>query len=348
MNLSKNTPPNLLTDIYELLTTARGQLQHAVNRAMVQTYWQVGRLIVEDEQAGQARAQYGAKVLEWLSAELTHEFGKGFDVRNLRSMRQFYLTQPNWNAVRSELGWTHQRILLRIENPKARDWYAQEAIACRWSSRALERQISTLYYERLLSSQDKTPVIQEASDQTQPIQLTAKDILRDPYILDFLNLPYASLLESDVEQGLMNNLQQFLLELGRGFAFVARQQRVSVVDEDFYLDLVFYHIKLKCYLLIDLKIGKLTHQDVGQMDTYVRIYDEHIKGADDNPTIGLILCSEKSHAVARYSVLTDSAQLFAAKYLPHLPTEEELVRELTRERAQIAAQQAQTNEENDA
>lgn len=339
MNLSKTNPPNnLLTDIRDLLATARGQVQYAVNSAMVQTYWQVGRLIVEDEQAGQARAQYGAKVLQWLSTELTQEFGKGFDVSNLRHMRRLYLTYPIRDAVRRELNWTHYRTLMRIENPTARDWYTNECIASNWSVRALERQISTLYYERLLSSSDKSPVIQEANENTQPLQLSAKDILRDPYILDFLNLPHASVLESDVEQGLMNNLQQFLLELGRGFAFVSRQQRISVEDEDFYLDLVFYHYKLKCFLLIDLKIGKLAHQDVGQMDTYVRIYDQHIKGADDNPTIGLILCSEKSHAVARYSVLADSAQLFAAKYLPHLPTEEELVRELTRERLQLSEQ----------
>lgn len=339
MNLSKtNSPNNLLADIRDLLATARGQIAQAVNSAMVQTYWQVGRLIVEDEQNGQARAQYGAQVLQWLSAALTNEFGKGFDVRNLRNIRHFYLTYPIRNAVRTELSWTHYRILMRIENERARDWYTAECIASNWSVRALERQISTLYYERLLSSTDKTPVEQEASDKTTPLQLSARDVLRDPYILDFLNLPHASVLENDLEQGLMNNLQQFLLELGRGFAFVARQQRISVEDEDFYLDLVFYHIKLKCYVLIDLKIGKLAHQDAGQMDTYVRIYDQHIKSEDDNPTIGLILCGEQSHAVARYSVLADNPQLFAAKYLPHLPTEEELARELAREWAQLHEQ----------
>lgn len=339
MSLSKNNiPPNLLTDIRELLATARGQIAQSVNSAMLQTYWQVGCLIVEDEQDGQARAQYGAQVLQWLSAQLTQEFGKGFDVSNLRNMRRLYLTYPIRETLSLKLGWSHYCRILRLENAKARDWYVTETIANRWSVRALDRQISTLYYERLLSSQDKTPVIQEAFDKTQPLQLTPKDVLRDPYILDFLNLPHASVLENDLEQGLMNNLQQFLLELGRGFAFVARQQRISVEDEDFYLDLVFYHIKLKCYVLIDLKIGKLAHQDAGQMDTYVRIYDQHIKSEDDNPTIGLILCSEQSHAVARYSVLADSPQLFAAKYLPHLPTEEELARELAREWAQLNEQ----------
>jgi predicted nuclease of restriction endonuclease-like (RecB) superfamily len=334
----KLAPPNtrLLTGIRALLVGARGQMQQAVNSAMVQTYWALGRLIVEDEQAGQARAQYGAKVLEWLSEELTHDFGKGFDVTNLRTMRRLYVAYPNRETLSLDLSWSHYCRVLRVDDAKARDWYVQEAIANRWSVRALDRQISTLYYERLLASQDPRPVRAEANDKTVPLQLAAKDVLRDPYILDFLNLPHTSAVEKDVEQSLMDNLQRFLLELGRGFAFVARQQRIGVDQEDFYVDLVFYHYRLKCFLLVDLKLSKLTHQDVGQMDTYVRIYDQHVKGADDNPTIGLILCSEKSHAVARYSVLTDSAQLFAAKYLPHLPSEEELARELARERLELA------------
>jgi predicted nuclease of restriction endonuclease-like (RecB) superfamily len=340
------SPPtaSLLQDIRTLLAQARTQLQRSVNTAMVQTYWQVGRLIVQDEQAGKARAAYGAKVLEWLSAELTQEFGKGFDASNLRQMRRLYLEYPIRETLSLELSWSHHCKLLRLENPKARAWYAQEAIANRWSVRALERQIGTLYYERLLSTQaqvqaapqERASAEAEAAQHTQSLQLSPKDVLRDPYILDFLNLPHASVVESDVEQALMDNLQRFLLELGRGFAFVARQQRISVADEDFYVDLVFYHVRLKCYVLIDLKLGRLTHQDAGQMDTYVRIYDQHYKGADDNPSIGLILCSEKSHAVAHYSVLTDSAQLFAAKYLPHLPSEEELAKALAHERALLA------------
>ncbi len=224
---------------------------------------------------------------------------------------------------------------MRINDAKARDWYMQESIEQNWSARALERQIDKLYYERLLASKDKILVTQEAEAHTKNLQNDAKNYLRDPYVLDFLNLPHQSILESDIEQGLMNNLQQFLLELGKGFAFVARQQRISTDDQDFYIDLVFYNFKLKCFLLIDLKLGKLTHQDVGQMDSYVRIYDQHRKGADDNPTIGLILCSQKSEAVAKYSVLTESKQLFASKYLPYLPSEDELRRELERERAAI-------------
>jgi predicted nuclease of restriction endonuclease-like (RecB) superfamily len=207
-----------------------------------------------------------------------------------------------------------------------------ESIENNWSARALDRQISTLYYERLLSSKEKEPVKEESKNRTQELKLSSKDMLRDPYIFDFLNLPHSSLVESNLEQGLIDNLQHFLLELGRGFAFVSRQQRLHVEDQDFYIDLVFYNFKLKCFLLIDLKIGKLTHQDVGQMDTYVRVYDKFHKGEDDNPTIGLILCSEKSEAVAKYSVFSDSKQLFSSKYLPFLPSEEELQAELQRER----------------
>jgi len=328
-------PQQLIGAIREVLDQARQHIQQTVNQSMVQAYWQVGRLIVEQEQQGAERAEYGKQQLEQLSSVLQAEFGRGFDVRNLRNMRAFYRTFPIRNAVRTELSWTHYRQLIRIGNPAARQWYLNESIEQNWSARALERQVSTLYYERLLSSKEKAPVAQEAGEQTAPLQTTAKDYLRDPYVLDFLNLPYQSLLESQVEQALIDNLQQFLLELGKGFAFVARQQRISTEDQDFYIDLVFYNFKLKCFLLIDLKLGKLNHQDVGQMDTYVRIYDEQCKGDDDNPTIGLILCSEKSEAVAKYSVLTDSQQLFASKYLPYLPSEYELRKELQRERALI-------------
>jgi predicted nuclease of restriction endonuclease-like (RecB) superfamily len=325
----------LLSALRQLLSQSRRQLQQSINSAMVQTYWQVGQLIVEDEQQGEKRAGYGKQVLKQLSLSLTAEFGKGFDVRNLRNMRAFYQTFPIRNAVRTELSWTHYRSLLRIENKQAREWYINESIEQSWSARALERQIGSLYYERLLSSKDKAPVEQEAVQKTSELSVPAKDYLRDPYIFDFLNLPTQSLVESEVEQGLIDNLQHFLLELGKGFAFVERQQRISTEDQDFYLDLVFYNFKLKCFLLVDLKIGKLNHQDVGQMDTYVRIYDQLKKEPDDNPTIGLILCSQKSEAVAKYSVLADAKQLFASKYLAYLPSEEELRIELERERQKL-------------
>lgn len=313
---------------------------------MVQTYWQIGKLIVEDEQEGNTRAAYGKQVLENLAKELQREFGKGFDSRNLRHMRAFYLSYPIWNTVCTELSWSHYRVLLRIDNIKARTWYLHECAQQHWSVRALERQISVLYYERLLSSQSQSPVKAEAQTKiSNLLQSNAKDYLRDPYILDFLNLPHQSVLEADIEQGLIDNLQKFLLELGKGFAFVARQQRVVTEDQDFYIDLVFYNFKLKCFVLVDLKLGKINHQDVGQMDTYIRIYDQHKKSQDDNPTLGLILCSEKSEAVAKYSILADSKQLFAAKYLPYLPTEEELVQELQRERVLLTEINAGLNNE---
>ncbi len=334
----------LLVEISEVIQHARSQVQHAVNSAMVQSYWQIGRLIVEHEQQGKARAAYGKGQLQTLSKHLTREFGKGFDASNLRNIRSFYLCFPKWDAVSHKLSWTHYRRLIRVENPKAREWYQQEAIEQNWSARALDRQISKLYYERLLSSREKALVQREAEQKIAELEqkqdhlfFTAKDYLRDPYIFDFLNLPDQHLLESDLEQGLLDNLQAFMLELGKGFAFVARQQRIRTEDQDFYIDLVFYNFKLKCFLLIDLKLGKLNHQDVGQMDSYVRIYDHQHRSDDDNPAIGLILCSEKSEAVVKYSVLTDSEQLFAAKYLPYLPTEEELKHELEQERVRVQA-----------
>ena len=327
----------MIEEIRTLLINSRLQLQQSVNSVMVQTYWNIGKIIVEDEQDGQERAAYGKKQLEQISNTLTQEFGKGFDARNLRSMRQFYLNFSNWNAVSTKLSWTHYRTLIRIENQDARDWYIKETIENNWSTRALERQVSKLYYERLLSSSDKQTLVVEANEKINELQTSdIKNYLRDPYIFDFLNLPSESLLETNIEQALIDNLQQFLLELGRGFAFVSRQQRLCVEVQDFYIVLVFYNFKLKCYLLIDLKLGKLSHQDVGQMDTYVRIYDKFHKSEDDNPTIGLILCSEPSLAVAKYSVLSESKQLFSSKYLPFLPTVEELQKELLRERNLLA------------
>ena len=336
--ISSTEMETLLHNISTVIQETRGQVRRAVNHAMVTCYWEIGRLIVEEEQQGEARAAYGKQQLQYLSDQLSERFGKGYDPRNLRNMRQFYLVYPNWNAVRTELSWTHYRSLIRIENSSARDWYAQEAATQAWSARALERQISKLYYERLLASKDKAVVEAEARRHTAQLAETTKDYLRDPYVLDFLNLQDKTYQEQDIEQGIIDNLQHFLLELGKGFAFVERQQRIRFDDEDFYIDLVFYNFKLKCFLLIDLKLGKLSHQDVGQMDTYVRLYDEQRKGNDDNPTIGLVLCSEKSEAVVKYSVLADNQQLFTAKYLPYLPSEEELKQELQRERERVVAQ----------
>lgn len=328
-------PGGLYQAIAEVVAQARQQVRQAVNQHMVQAYWHIGRLIVEQEQQGQERADYGKQQLKQLSERLQAEFGKGFDVGNLRNMRQFYMTFPKHYTLRSVLSWSHYRTLMRIENPAARQWYADEAADENWSVRALERQIGTLYYERLLASKDKSVVEQEAQDKTEPLQDDPKHYLRDPYILDFLNLQDKTWQESDLEQGIISNLQQFLLELGKGFAFVERQQRIRTDDGDYFIDLVFYNFHLKCFLLIDLKMHKLTHQDVGQMDMYVRMYEEQKRRPDDNPTIGLILCSERNNTVAKYSVLSESKQLFASKYLTALPSEEELARELERERENV-------------
>ncbi len=327
-----SVPDGLYSAIASIIEQARGQVKQAVNQQMVQAYWHIGRLIVEQEQQGQERAEYGKQQLNQLSSRLQAEFGKGFDVTNLRNMRHFYLTFPKRDALRLELSWTHYRTLIRIESPKAREWYAAEAANQHWSARALARQIGVLYYERLLASKEKSPVEQEALAKIDELAESPQDYLRDPYILDFLNLQDKTYQESDLEQAIITNLQQFLLELGKGFAFVERQQRIRTDDGDYFIDLVFYNFHLKCFLLIDLKMHKLTHQDVGQMDMYVRMYEEQKRRADDNPTIGLILCSERNNTVAKYSVLNESKQLFASKYLTELPSEEELARELEHER----------------
>lgn len=328
----------LVEPIAQIIEQARAQVRQAVNSAMVHSYWHIGQMIVEHEQQGASRAQYGKQQLQQLSAQLSERLGKGFDVTNLRNMRAFYQAFPMWETVSLELSWSHYNALSRVENESARQWYQQEAQAQAWSVRALERQISKLYYERLLASQDKALVEAEAQRHTQPLTESLRVYLRDPYILDFLNLQDKTYQESELEQAIISNIQQFLLEQGKGFAFVERQQRIRFADEDFYIDLVFYNFKLKCFLLVDLKLGKLKHQDIGQMDTYVRLYDEQHKGADDNPTIGLVLCSEKSEAVVKYSVLSEQKQLFTAKYLPYLPTETQLKQQLEYERANAIAQ----------
>ena len=325
---------DICTEIKETLQQARNQAYSAVNLAMVQAYWQIGRIIVEHEQNGSLRADYGKNVLQDISEKLQQEFGNGFSVRNLQQMKKFYAMFPNTNALRSQLTWTHYRLLLRVDDETARNWYMEECVRSAWSSRQLERQISTLYYERLLASREKAPVIAEAHDLMGA--LAVENFIKDPYVLDFLDLKnYPALRESDLEQALIDKLQEFLLELGRGFCFVARQKLMRFEDEDFYLDLVFYHSILKCHVLIDLKIGKLTHGDVGQMDSYIRMFDALYKNSDDNPTIGIILCSQKNEAIVKYSVLSEAKQVFASKYQLTLPTAEELQREIEEERRKI-------------
>lgn len=329
----------LLTELAALIRQARQQAVRAVDVIQVQTCWEVGRHIVEFEQGGQIRAAYGKKLLANLANGLTAEFGKGFDERNLRHMRAFYHAFPIWNALRSELSWTHYRTLLKVESDSARQWYMNEAATQNWSTRALERQIGTLYYERLLASQDRAAVEQEAASNLEALGKSPREFVRDPVLLEFLGLPNAgTLLESELEQALIDQLQQFLLELGKGFAFVGRQQRISTESKDFYIDLVFYNYLLKCFVIFDLKRGELTHQDIGQMDMYVRMFDDLKRGPEDGPTVGIILCAQKDASLVRYSVLQGSEQLFASKYKLVLPSEEELRAELDRERARLVEQ----------
>ena len=342
-NLIPNTPPlaGLLNALRELIQQGRQLALRSVDRVQVQTCWEIGRHIVEFEQGGEARAAYGKKLLPRLAESLTREFGKGFDERNLRNMRAFYQTFPIWHAVRTELSWTHYRALLRVSNKDAREWYVNESASQNWSARALDRQIGTLYFERLLLSTDKASVEAEADANIAVLQQTPREFVRDPVMLEFLGLPgTGKLLESKLEEALMDKLQAFLLELGKGFAFVARQQRISTESQDFYVDLVFYNYLLKCFVLIDLKTGKLGHQDIGQMDMYLRMYDDLKRGEGDNPTVGILLCEHKDQSVVRYSVLHESEQLFATRYRLVLPTEEELRLEIERERDAIEAARA--------
>lgn len=327
--------------IRNLLLSAKAQVRQTVNTTMVQTYWQVGRLIVEGEQGGEKRAAYGKQVLPDLAKRLTAEFGAGFSAQSLWSYRQFYAQFPILSTVWRELSWSHFKTLLRVANPTARDWYAVEAAQQGWSVRALDRQIASLFYERLLGTQDKAKAGVQAEAAAHIAKESApdpRDFIRDPYVLEFLGAqPSAGLYEQDLEQGLLNQLQKFLMELGKGFAFVARQKHLRVEGEDCFIDLVFYNYLLKCFVLIDLKVGKLAHQDVGQMDMYVRVFDDQYRSVGDNPTLGLILCSERNAAVAKYSLLADKPQLFASKYQAFIPSEAELRAELERDRALLEA-----------
>lgn len=312
----------LYVGIRNILANARQRAYSAVNFAMVESYWLIGQQIVEHEQHGEARADYGKGLLKELAAKLSVEFGKGFDESNLRYMRLFYRCFPIRDTLRHELTWSHYRRLISVENEQARIWYMNEAADSVWSTRQMDRQISTLYYERLLASKDKAPVVAEAKQKMS--ELKPELFIHDPFVLEFLNLKeYPALRESDIEQALIDHLQQFLLELGRGFCFVARQKRMRYDEDDFYVDLVFYHSILKCHVLIDLKLGKLTHEDVGQMDSYIRMFDALYRNEDDNPTLGIILCSQKSEAIVKYSVLNEGKHIFASRYKLYLPTEEE-------------------------
>ncbi|WP_164111676.1 MULTISPECIES: YhcG family protein [Sphingobacterium] len=324
---------SIVSDIINIIENGRQKAYHVINTFMVESYWLIGQRIVEDEQQGKSKAGYGDSLLKILSKGLSKKFGSGFSPANLRNFRQFYLTYPDIQkcyALRSKLSWTHHRTIMRVENERAREYYIREAEEQNWSTRSLERNINSLYYERLLSSKDKKIGLQISIEQEKN---RPEDFIKDPYVFEILNIPQSkNTSEKNVESALIQNLQQFLLELGKGFSFVGRQYSVSTELEHFYIDLVFYNYLLKSFVLIDLKVGKLTHQDIGQMDMYRRLFDDLKKPEGDNPTIGIILCTEKSETVVKYSVMNDSQQLFATKYMMYLPSEDELVAEIEREK----------------
>lgn len=314
------------TAIRKSVIMAQSKIYTAVNSAMVQAYWEIGEQIYlacgEND-----RAEYGKGLLKYLSEKLTAEFGQGFTVRSLQMMRKFYLMYPNANTLCSQLSWSHYRVLMRIDDEKRRDWYTEECAKSGWSVRQLERQINTMFYDRLLVSKDKEPVKNEIQ-KTEPKPEYEK-IIRDPYVLEFLDLPAnPHFYEKDLEQGLIDHLQKFLLELGRGFCFEARQKKISFDGRQFYIDLVFYNYILKCFVLIDLKVGDLTHQDLGQMQMYVNYYTRELMNEGDNPPIGIVLCADKSEAIVKYTLPEDNKQVFAAKYMTCIPSEEEFKREL--------------------
>lgn len=332
IEISEKENNDFYQDIKIILQIARDNAYKSVNFIMVEAYWNIGKKIVEVEQNGETKAKYGSKLISELSKQLTVDFGSGFSARNIRNMRQFYNCFPIWQTVSAKLSWSHYLLILKIENEKARYYYIQETIASNWSVRALERQINSLYYERLISSQEKQPVIQEAKENTKNLQITAKDIIKDPYVLEFLDLKdNKSFRENELESALLEKIQEFLLELGRGFAFVSRQKRIKTQTSDFYIDLVFYNYLLKCFVLVDLKIGKLTHQDIGQIDMYVNMYDDLEKNESDNPTIGIILCTDKDETIVKYSHINSKDNLFVSKYQLYLPSEEEFKREIERD-----------------
>ena len=330
MEISKN----YINEIKTILKNARQKAYTAVNSAMVEAYWKIGRRIVEEEQSGRERAEYGKEIIKNLSKELTEEFGKGFGERNIRNIRQFYVLfsdYEKWKSLISKLTWTHIQKVLRVSDEKARIFYLTEAAENMWSVRTLDRNISTLYYNRIVASIDKKTVEDEMKDKTKKLQ--AEEFIKNPVVLEFLDLPTnMSYTENELEKALTDDIQKFMMELGKGFAFVERQQHIRTENSDFYIDLVFYNYILKCFVIVELKTGKLTHQDIGQLDMYVRMYDDLKKQENDNPTIGLLLCTDTDRTIIKYSVLNDNKNLFASKYINYLPSEEELINEIERQK----------------
>ena len=357
----------LVNDLRSIVSKARSKAFAAVNYSLVERNWRIGQRIVEQEQNGASRAEYGKHVIEVASAALTKEFGKGFSETNIMNFKKFYLkfkeltipqtlseefkkqkhqtlsdessllpqkgqTQSTQSELRL-LPWSHYERLIRVEDKKAREWYAKEAFEQGWSFRTLNRNINTLYYERLLMSKKKRPVVDEMQDKTKAYQQDKLEYIKSPVVLEFLGLPEdTSLAESKLETAIINNLEKFLMEMGKGYALVARQQHIRTEENDYYIDLVFYNYLIKSFILVDLKVNRITYQDVGQMDMYLQMYDKMKKGPDDNPTIGIILCTETDSDVARYSTLAKNDQMFAAKYKLYLPDKEDLRREIERQK----------------
>ena len=340
----QNNSSNILQDVRLIIEQTQKQAYQAVNVAMIQRNWMLGKRIADEELKGEGRAEYGKEIIMSLAGYLTAEYGKGFDYSSLYKYVRFYKAFPNiLDSVSTKsilLTWTHYRTLLRVTDEKAREWYLQEAINEGWSVRTLDRNIASQYYYRLLQSRDKQPVVDEMKQLTADFQKDKLEFIKNPVVAEFLGLaPNSDFSENKLEASIITHIQKFVMELGKGYAFVARQQHIHTDMGDYYIDLVFYNYILKCFLLIDLKTAKISHQDVGQMDMYVRMYDKLKRTEGDNPTIGLILCSETSEDMARYSVLQDNDRLFQAKYLTYLPTKEELSNEIERQKMIFQLQQ---------
>ncbi|HOI26632.1 MAG: DUF1016 domain-containing protein [Prevotellaceae bacterium] len=334
---------NFIREIKQIVAEARNKAYTAINSAMVEAYWQMGKRIVEEEQQGKERADYGTQLFKELSAELTQEFGKGFSVPSLYNYRLFYQTFPEiFSTPWRILSWSHYKRLLTVSNAEARAWYLKEASEQMWSYRTLDRNIGSQYYNRLLLSQHKEKVETEMLSLTRPFEQDKLEFIKNPTVAEFIGLsPNIDFTESDLESAIIGNLQHFLLEMGKGWSFVARQKLIRTEKKDYFIDLVFYNYLLKNFVLIDLKTTPITHQDVGQMDMYVRMYDERVRSEGDNPTIGIVLCSETDNDIARYSVLHDNNQLFASKYMLYMPTQEELRNEIERQKEFFRLQHTQ-------
>ena len=338
MNEIEKVSQDIYGEIRQSIIQVQHKVQQTVNAGMVQIYWEVGQQL--DKACDGKQAEYGKGVLQQVSEKLTAEFGKVYSVRNLQMMRQFYLAFPNANTLCSHLSWSHYRLLMRVNNIEARTYYEKECAASRWSVRELERQISTLAYQRTLSIQEETKNLPQMAPKDES-DVAYTDFIRDPYVLEFLNLKSSpNFHEKDIEQGIIEHLKEFLLELGRGFSFVARQKHIDLDGDHFYIDLVFYNYILKCFVLIDLKLGKVKHQDMGQMQMYVNYYKRNMKIDGDNDPIGIVLCAEKNEAVIKYTLGDDSnTQIYASKYLSYMPTEEELKKELRLQELPLAKEE---------